>query len=247
MALQLGAWAHPSMSNKQLPIVLMTALHVMGYLHLKHNLHLIFDPTYPIIDESHFPRHDWMEFYGDVHEAIPDNMPPPHGKEVEIRMMCNSDHSGNKLTWCSRTGILIFINMALINWISKWQAMIETSVFGAEFVAMKHGIERLRGLWYKLRMMGVPLPGCSYIYADNKLQVTNSTELASVLRKKCNSICYHAVHESVAMGESIITHIKSGTNLADLMTKVLTGAKCRKLVHNILYDIFDDYPIWSEQ
>ncbi len=124
---------------------------------------------------------------------------------------------------------------------------LKSPVFGAGFVTMKHDIERLRGLRYKLCMMGAPIAGCSHIYADNKLQVTNSTELASVLRKKCNSICYHAVHESVAMGESIITHIKSGTNLADRVTKVLTGAKCRKLVHNILYDIFDDYPICSEQ
>jgi hypothetical protein len=77
---------------------LLTALHVMGYLRLKHNLCLIFDPTYPIIDESCFPRHDWMEFYGDVHEAIPDNMPPPCGKEVVIRMMCDSNHAGDKLT-----------------------------------------------------------------------------------------------------------------------------------------------------
>ena len=95
--------------------------------------------------------------------------------------------------------------------------------------------------------MGVPLPGCSHIYADNKLQVINSAEPASVLWKKWNSICYHIVRKSVAMGESAITHIKSGTNLADLMTKVLTRAKCRQLVHKILYDIFDDYLIRSEQ
>jgi hypothetical protein len=42
--------------------------------------------------------------------------------------------------------------MALIIWLSKCQPTIETSVFGAEFVAMKHGIETLRGLRYKLRM-----------------------------------------------------------------------------------------------
>ncbi len=37
----------------------------------------------------------------------------------------------------------LFCNMALIDWVSKKQATIETSVFGAEFVAMKHGIEKL--------------------------------------------------------------------------------------------------------
>ena len=61
----------------------------------------------------------------------------------------------------------------------------ETSVFGAEFVAMKHGIEKLRGLWYKLHMMGIPLTGPSYIYGDNKSQVTNLTKIKeSTLKKK---------------------------------------------------------------
>jgi len=83
--------------------------------------------------------------------------------------------------------------MALIDWISKKQTTIETSVFGAEFAAMKHGIKKLRGLRYKLRMMGIPLTSPSYIYGDNKLQVTNSTRPESTLKKKCNSICYHAV------------------------------------------------------
>ncbi len=38
------------------------------------------------------------------------------------------------------------ILLDLIDWVSKKQAVIETSVFGAKFVAMKHGIEKLRGL-----------------------------------------------------------------------------------------------------
>ena len=70
-------------------------------------------------------------------------------------------------------------------------------VFGAEFVNMKHGMEKLRGLRYKLRMMGVPVDGPSFIYVDNKSAITNSSRPESVLKKKCNSICYHACRESL--------------------------------------------------
>jgi hypothetical protein len=80
--------------------------------------------------------------------------------------------------------------MALIDWVSKKQAAIETSVFGAEFAVMKHGIEKLQGLCYKLRMMGIPLTGPSFIYTDNESQVTNLTIPELTLKKKCNSICY---------------------------------------------------------
>ena len=83
--------------------------------------------------------------------------------------MVDSDHAGDKATRRSRSGILIFMNDALIDWLSKRQPTIETSVFGAEFVAMKFGIEKLRGIRYKLRMRGMP----SYIYGDKKSAITN--------------------------------------------------------------------------
>ncbi len=55
---------------------LENALHVMGYLQLKHNSQLIFDPTYLDIDQTAFPSFDLTEFYGNVEEATPPNMPP---------------------------------------------------------------------------------------------------------------------------------------------------------------------------
>ncbi len=88
-----------------------------------------------------FPQYNWTKFYSNVEEAIPVDMPKPLGKDVDIRMMCDSDHAGEKSTRHSHTGFLIFCNMALIDWVSKKQATNETSIFGIEFIAMKHGIE----------------------------------------------------------------------------------------------------------
>ena len=56
---------------------------------------------------------------------------------------------------------MIFVNMSLINWISKRQPTVETAVFGAEFFSMKDVVETLCGLCYKLRIMGVPIEGPS--------------------------------------------------------------------------------------
>jgi hypothetical protein len=82
-------------------------------------------------------------------------------------MMVDSDHAGEKRTQCSHTGFIIFCNVAPIIWLSKQQKNIESSVFGAKFVALKHGIKRLTGLRYKIRMMGIPLSGPMYIYGNN--------------------------------------------------------------------------------
>ena len=99
------------------------------------------------------------------------------------------------------------MNSALVNWLSKKQATIETSMFGAEFVAMKQVMEAVCGLRYKLRMMGVQISGPTYVYGDNMSVIHNTQRPESTLRKKSNLICYHAVRESVAMGEPLTGHI----------------------------------------
>ena len=140
----------------------------------------------------------------------------------------------------SHTGLFIFLNSALVTWLSKKQPMIESSVFGAEFVAMKIGMETLHGLWYKIRMMGVPISGPSLIYGDNMLVIHNTQQPESTLKKKSNQICYHAVRESVAMGESLTGHIPTAENPADLATKVIAGGQKRDhLVSKLLFDICD--------
>ena len=50
------------------------------------------------------------------------------------------------MTRRSRTGYFIFLNTALIDRLSKKPATIEGSVFGAELVAMKTGVEALIGI-----------------------------------------------------------------------------------------------------
>ena len=78
--------------------------------------------------------------------------------------------------------------MALITRFSKKQMTVESSVFGAEFVAMKHCVEELRALRYKLRM-GVPLKGPTYVFGDNMSVINNTSKPESMLKKKLNAIC----------------------------------------------------------
>ena len=134
---------------------------------------------------------------------------------------------------------MIFIKNSLICWLSKKKTTIESSVFGAEFVAMKHGMENLRDLRYKLRMMGVPLSGPLFIYGDNMSVIYNIQRPESTLKKKCNSIYYHAMHESVAMRESITSHIRTLLKFSDLMNNVTSGQKQKNLVGRVMFDIYD--------
>ncbi len=96
--------------------------------------------------------------------------------------------------------------------------------------------------------MGIPLSEPSYVYGNNKSAITNSTTPELTLKKKSNSICYHAIRESVAMGESLLTHVGTHDNLSDLLTKPTFGSKRQRLVGGLLNDIFDDHKVrWKDQ
>jgi hypothetical protein len=110
------------------------------------------------------------------------NASPPLGKEVDLCMMVDSNHAGEKMTQRLCTGFLIFLTMSLVNWLSQKQPTIELSVFGAEFVAMKLGVEVLHGIRYKLRMMGVPIAGPTYVYGDNMSVIHNTQQPESTLK-----------------------------------------------------------------
>jgi len=118
------------------------ALNMMGYLKVKHNSHLFFDLTYPATNFYSFnDGAEWKAFYGNVREPIPDNAPDPRGKPVDLHMSVDIDHTGDKETRRSHMKYFIFLNTALIDWLSK-----KHSVFGAEFVAMKTGVETIKGI-----------------------------------------------------------------------------------------------------
>jgi hypothetical protein len=89
-------------------------------------------------------------------------------------------------------------------------------------------------------MMGVALTGPTFIYGDNMSVFHKTQRPESVLKKKSNSICYHAVRESAAMGESIIGHGPSVDNPAGICTKVVPGGqKWNHLIHLLLHDLSD--------
>jgi hypothetical protein len=86
--------------------------------------------------------------------------------------------------------------------------------------------------------MGIPVTGPTYTFGDNMSVIFNTSAPESTLQKKSNSICYHAVRESVAMQELVTAHEPSITNPADIATKVLPGGWRRDaLVNGLLFDM----------
>jgi hypothetical protein len=209
--------------------------HVFAYLKKYNRSSMVFDWTYPELDETVFTECDWTEFYPDAKESIPPNMPEPRGKHVITTVFVDADHAGCKLTRRSHSGVIVFVNRAPILWFSKRQATVEASTFGSESIAMRQAIEMLEGMRYKLRMLGVPIEGPTNIYCDNESVVKSSTRPESTLKKKHAAINYHRIREAQAAGYIRITWIDSNENLADAFTKVLSGQKRHYLLSRILW------------
>ena len=171
---------------------------VFAYLKSHHNSEMVFDPSELDIDLSDFPREDWsLSIYGDVSEELPPTKPfeesgpgeapEPRGRGFRIIVFVDCDLGGDCVTRRSRTGFAVFLNGAPVYWLSKKQASCEVSTFGSEFTAMKQACEYVRGLRYRLRMMGIPVDEPAFVFGDTKSVLANTTVPGSTLKKMMNS------------------------------------------------------------
>jgi hypothetical protein len=214
---------------------LQQVYHIFGYLKARPKRTLAFDPFPPNIDESQFVKCDWHDFYRGATEPIPGDAPEPRGNLVSTHCFVDADHAGNLITRRSQSGILLFVNRAPILWYSKKQNTVKTSTFCSEFVAMRIAVELIESLWYKLRMFGIPIEGPTNIYCDNQSVVTNASQPESTLKKKHNSIAYHCVREAAAANTIRIAKESHESNIADMLTKPVSGPRLKALCERLLF------------
>jgi hypothetical protein len=91
----------------------------------------------------------------------------PRENLVTIPVFVDLNHTGNVMTRQLHTGIILYIQNALIVWYSKRQNTVEVATFGSEFVALRIYKELIDAMCYKLRMFGVPIDGPANVFSDN--------------------------------------------------------------------------------
>jgi hypothetical protein len=138
---------------------LETVFSIFAYLRKHKDQIMIFNPARMKVQEADFKRTQWNDIYGDIKEEVPLDFAIPLGRRVRIKAYVDADHAGNVISRRSQTGFIIFINSAPTIWYSKKQNTIESSTFGAEFVALHVCAESLIALRYKLRSFGIAIDG----------------------------------------------------------------------------------------
>jgi hypothetical protein len=102
----------------------------------------------------------------------------------------NSMH--DLLTGRSVTRCIHLVNETPVYWFRKKQNLVETAMYGSEFVAARLATEQIMDLKYTLRSLGVPIDGPAWMFGDNHSVITSSTIPHSSLYKRHNALSYHS-------------------------------------------------------
>ncbi len=73
------------------------------------------------------------------------------------------------------------------------------------------------------------------VYCDNQSVVTNASKPESTLKKKHNAIAYHRVREAAAAGTIRIAKEPHESNIADMLTKPVSGPRLKALCECVLF------------
>eukprot|EP00957_Ditylum_brightwellii_P131601 10036202-Ditylum_brightwellii.AAC.1 len=125
------------------------------------------------------------------------------------------------MTRRSITGLIIFVGRTLVMYQSKRQGTVETSIHGANFMAMKTAVEEVMASHYMLCCLGVKVSKPTQILGDNRSDIVNFAVPSSLLKKKHVAISYHMTCESTV---AMIVHplkTKGDWNFADVLNKPL--------------------------
>ena len=175
---------------------------IFAFLKNKYNAVMVFHPTERDINESQLYNEDWSAIaHGECKEEIPPNAPRSPGIGFKMQAFVDSDHAGDSIIRRSRTGFLIFLNCAPIYWFSNKQTSIDTSSFDPDSVKIKQCFEYVRGLRYKLCMMGIPVKMLTFVFGDNKSVLSNTSMPRSTFKNVPSSISLHFFREEVAKYE----------------------------------------------
>ncbi|MGH7955023.1 MAG: reverse transcriptase domain-containing protein [Gloeomargaritales cyanobacterium] len=208
---------------------------IFGYLKKYPKLGYFINPESPRV-EIQFEKvePDFGHQYDYFVEELDPRFPEPLLNELDINIFADSDHGHDKVTGRSITGLIGMVGSTPTMWSAKRQPCVQTSTFGAEFVAMKKAVEEAITLRYHLRSFGVAVNKPTCIYADNMGVIINASNPASTLNKKPVALSYHFTREHVANSVIEIRKIDTDHNYADPFTKAINSTQFHKFFYELL-------------
>ena len=103
------------------------------------------------------PNPAMKDLYPDAIEELDKNFPKGLGKPLQTAVFFDSDHGHDQLTKKSCTGLVVYVGRTPVMWSSKRQTSIQSSSYGAEFMAGRSACEEAILIRYMLLCLGCRL------------------------------------------------------------------------------------------
>jgi hypothetical protein len=151
---------------------------------------------------------------------------------LKVEGYTDADWAGSVTDRRSTSGYCTLVGGNLVTWRSKKQSVVARSSAEAEFRAMAHGICELLWLKILLKELGYDCNESMSLYCDNKAAINIAHNPVQHDRTKHIEIDRHFIKEKLRAGLICIPYVKSGEQLADILTKgvsnnVLHSALCK--------------------
>jgi hypothetical protein len=113
----------------------------------------------------------------------------------------------------------IWVNQTVVDFYLKKQPVVQTAMYGSEYLAARTAMEQIIKLLTTLIYLGVPIKSASYLFGDNKTVVNSSVNPESKLSKWHILLSYHPVREEIVAHLLNFLFILGSINLADILRK----------------------------
>jgi len=141
----------------------------------------------------------------------------------------DSDQAGDLVQRKSTSGVLFFLGSNLITWSSQKQRIVALSSCEAEYVAAALGA--CQGVWLSRLIAELKNEQVQKfrLLIDNKSAIELSKNPVHHERSKHIDTRYHYIRDCIEQGVVEVDHVRTGDQLADILTKPLVRMRFAEL------------------
>ena len=180
----------------------------------------------PDLPTAHIPYISEPSSVSDVEESPHvDWRHPMIGKcnlGISLEVFADADYASRATNRRSVSGGAIMYVGACVCWFSRTQKCVTLSISEAEYVALSDAVKELlflRQVW-RFMISGKGMP-CFPVFEDNQGALQLSKNPVSNSNSKNIDVRHHFLRELVCQGDTIVNHVPSEYQHADMLTEVL--------------------------
>ncbi|KAL9994189.1 putative RNA-directed DNA polymerase [Helianthus debilis subsp. tardiflorus] len=159
-------------------------------------------------------------------------------RHLEVQAYTDADWAGDKKDRRSTSGYFTLVGGNLVTWRSKKQKVVALSSAEAEFRGIARGLAEVLWIHKLLNEIGFTQNKTSTIVCDNKAAIQISENPVQHDRTKHVEVDRHFIKEKLESGVIKLSFVRSGDQLADILTKAVNG----KIFHHCLSKLSIENP-----